>query len=414
MARNQILAAITDFYLASPRFNGMSLRELELEADPAAAREAVSALVLEGSVAAVFGDSHPNSHIRAFPERHSPEKQVELLNDGKRQPCFYPLRKHLERVVDAAQYEGAPYTLELALGEPQLVHRAFDLSVLEMYRNDPRYSYSSDDIHGSLCIHDDAVVPKHDEVYLRFGFALDDALNKYVAAFLWDLHKLSPEHQRLWKMREVRVATKLHPDYFRSSILGEFPERMSIYQALVEELQVVNRMAVAMGRQRFFREDYEGQPPRGFSSLLRPTLREFNEFVLMLDKMLSDNINKAFFHGDVPDFERREHDDGSFERISRGTLSMLEDWLKKRFSGKDDTFMVDLMNGLREVRKLRQKPAHTLREDEFDQAYIHQQRDLMKKAYLSVRTLRLVFANHPASRTIEVPEWLFKGDVWAP
>ncbi len=58
----------------------------------------------------------------------------------------YPERTYLERVVDRDQYQGRPYTLGLALGDAELFHRAFDLSVLERYRNDPRYLYQAADV----------------------------------------------------------------------------------------------------------------------------------------------------------------------------------------------------------------------------------------------------------------------------
>jgi hypothetical protein len=61
----------------------------------------------------------------------------------------------------------------------------------------------------------------------------------------------------------------------RSAILGEFPEYVSICQALVEELQIINAMAVAMGRPKLFRNDYaQSEHAREFVSL-RPTSREF-------------------------------------------------------------------------------------------------------------------------------------------
>jgi hypothetical protein len=50
-----------------------------------------------------------------------------------------------------------------------------------------------------------------------------------------------------------------------------------------------------MGRPNLFRQDfgqYGENEPRRFTFLVRPTLEEFNEFVLLLDKMLSDNLNK--------------------------------------------------------------------------------------------------------------------------
>lgn len=119
MTRDELLQAVTQFYLTSHQFNGIPLSDLDPNSDPALVRNQVADLVREGLIAPVFGDGHPNRHIRAFPEHHPVERQIELLLSGH-QPCLYPLPLHLERVVDRDQYAGRPYTLALALGEPQL------------------------------------------------------------------------------------------------------------------------------------------------------------------------------------------------------------------------------------------------------------------------------------------------------
>jgi hypothetical protein len=214
-------------------------------------------------------------------------------------------------------------------------------------------------------------------------------------------------------MREASVPTKLHPDYYRASIVGAWPERVSIYEAFIEELRVINAMAVAMGRPPLFRQDFTDKPrPREFASLLRPTAKGFDQFVHLLDKLMSDNINKRFFRSDVPDYDLVEHEDGSFERKPRGTIQMLERWLSERFKPKDEDPMKESFSTFREVRKLRRAPAHETGDDVFDQAFIHRQRELIGKTYDAVRTLRLVLANHPEAKGVEIPEWLFKGEIW--
>jgi len=72
------------------------------------------------------------------------------------------------------------------------------------------------------------------------------------------------------------------------------------------------------------------------------------------------------------------------------------------------------MQTFKKIRKLRQKPAHTIFEDKFDQKFIKRQRELIIKAYESVRTIRLIFQNHPKVKNseIDIPRWLEKGDIW--
>lgn len=71
----------------------------------------------------------------------------------------------------------------------------------------------------------------------------------------------------------------------------------------------------------------------------------------------------------------------------------------------------DAVATFRKVRKLRQKPAHALEEDRFDQAIFRQQRELVIEAYSSVRLIRLVLANHPACKDVKVDSHLYEGKV---
>jgi hypothetical protein len=49
-----------------------------------------------------------------------------------------------------------------------------------------------------------------------------------------------------------------------------------------------------------FRETFdEEKRPLEFATMLRPTRRQYLEFAQVLDKMLSDNVNRDFFKGDI-------------------------------------------------------------------------------------------------------------------
>jgi hypothetical protein len=148
--------------------------------------------------------------------------------------------------------------------------------------------------------------------------------------------------------------------------------------------------------------------------LHRPTLEEFNAFVLLLDKMLSDNINKAFFQGQVPEETETERSDGKIVVTPKGTLTILDEWIHSRMRLPDWTPWDEAIAALRKVRKLRQKPAHAVNENVFDQKYFKEQRQLMIDAYDAVRTIRLLFANHRAVKSagIVAPDWLQTGTIW--
>lgn len=418
-----VLDAVVRSYLESADFNGVPVADLmvELGVEREDLQPVLQGLVAAGRVGILFPDDDDNPHVLRFGFT-SREAQLGKLAETSDpvHTCVYPTTPELEGSLGDASYAERPYTHALALGRPQLEFCAFDPSVLETYRNDPRYSYQTNDIGGSISVHDENIesgeMLERDRVLLQtFGFAYDEQYHRAVAAFLRYLSDLSPEHQQTWRAKELSGGYRLHPDYFRNTVLGEWGERESVFVALLVELHVVNRMSIAMGRPPLFRREYgehgEGRPQK-FCFLIRPTADEFNAFVLLLDKLLSDNIDKAFFKGEVSDESEEQRADGKTAVRARGTLSMLDEWLRKNVRLNDWTPWDEASTALRRVRKLRQKPAHAVDDNAFDQQYFVQQRELMLSAYEAVRIIRQLLANHPAAKTVDVPDWLYEGLIW--
>ena len=417
---DETLDLITQFYVESHDFNGIPVKTLlaALDCELDELKPILAELIETERASAVFGETHPNPHIRALPD-HPPESQRALLFEGssERLICLYPTPKTLEGLVEPALYADRPFTLMLALGQPQLKHLAFDLSVLETYRNDPRYNYMNDDVSGRISVSDEyyrsSDMSEADKVLLHsFGFAYDEQLNRAVAVFLRDLAHLSPAHQQIWRARLLAGEYRLHPDYYRASILGEWPDRISIFEAFVEELVCINAMCSAMGRPSLFRDNFSDRP-RGFGAILRPTANEFNDFVHLLDKMMSENINRGFFQNDVSDEQMEIRKDSKVVVRRKGTIQMLEEWFTTNFCTSDPKPLQEAFDAFRKVRRLRQKPAHAVSEDLFDSSFIHKQRLIIEKAYDAVRVLRLCLADHPRAKSVEVRDELKTGKIWA-
>ena len=62
----------------------------------------------------------------------------------------------------------------------------------------------------------------------------------------------------------------------------------------------------------------------------------------------------------------------------------------------------------------RQKPAHAIDENIFDQCYFKEQRELIVEAYSAIKILRLLLENHPKveAANIEIPTCLRDGRIW--
>lgn len=415
----KLYSIVEDQYFESGDFNGMPLYRLiehfDIESEELLKnlRKAIEDEILTARF-------HDNTHIIAF-SGYPTSKILEWFDSGDHHPniCFYPHSKMLLKSDRINNYRDSPYKLELAKGSGQLDFRAFDLSVLEHYRNDPRYAYETDCIHGSIYIEDEYFesenMPESDQVFLKtFGFSYDINVNRYVAVFLRYLSGLSSEHQHVWAAKEFKGGTELHPDYFASSILGSWGTRISIFEAFVQELKTINEMSEIIGKPSLFNNCYSDDRPKEFSFLLRPTESEFNSFIHLLDKMLSDNINKKFFEKDVDLEMDEERADGKIVVRQKGTIQILESWLNKFFKPADRTPIDEMIQTFKDIRKLRQKPAHKINNNSFDQKFFHQQRETVIRAYEAVRTLRLILANHPRVEVNppDIGEHLLKGEIW--
>lgn len=292
----------------------------------------------------------------------------------------------------------------------------FDLSVLEVYRNDPRYRYETNDVAGWLSVRDEYYqsdqMSERDQISLQsFGFGYSKEYDRAVAVFLRYLNDLSPEHQKIWNARRLQGDYKLHPDYYRSTILGEWPEKISVFDAFIGELAVINEMAICIKGIPLFRSDFHDKP-RGFGFLVRPTSKEFDDFVHLMDKMLTENLNRVFFAGEVPLEEDTPRPDGKIVVTQIGTIRLLESWFEVSFRAQDPEPLRTTFATLREIRRLRQRPAHSVDDHVFDQRFFKEQRELIMKGCDAVRTIRQCLANHPATEGVEISDALFEGKIW--
>jgi len=415
----ELLATITSHYLGGRDFNGYPLRDVASER--ADLDSLLRELVESNLISLHFGAPHPNPYIKAFPGLPA-DIQMEMLTrlDDITHLTAYPERAYLDGVVEPDEYVGRPFSLRMALGEAALVPAYFDLRILEYYRNDPRYYYTTNELSGTISVSDDyyetTAMRDADKVLIQsFGYGYNEEQIRAVCVFTTGLHRLTPEHQQIWAAQELPEGYKMHPAYFASAIQGEFPDGPSMFEAFTEELEQLQKMCAVMGVPPIVRETFKGErKPANFSFLIRPTLKELQDFHSTLDKMMSDNLNVKFFEADGLALEAEtERKDGKVEVARKGTISLLAEWTDQITF--PDPRPKDLMiKTFREVRRLRQRPAHAADDNTFNLEYYKQQRQLMVEAYRAIRTLRLILENHPDLAAYdEVPEWLAGGTIYS-
>ncbi|OGR88287.1 MAG: hypothetical protein A3A86_04875 [Elusimicrobia bacterium RIFCSPLOWO2_01_FULL_60_11] len=188
---------------------------------------------------------------------------------------------------------------------------------------------------------------------------------------------------------------------------------LSIFSAFSLEQHHINEMCKLMGRTPIFRNEYTGEKrPKEFSFLIRPTFKEFNLFSHLLDKMISDNIDQAFFKNDIPLESEEQRPDGKISVKHKGTIALLDEWLTKTIRFSDPAPKNEMIKTFREIRGLRRRPAHAIDEDVFDQKYFQEQRKLIINAYNAIRTLRKILNGHPKTRSYKLPDELLTGKIW--
>lgn len=428
--KQQVLTVISDFFIQSGDFNGIPLTKaakstklpyIELV-------DRVAGLVIDGLVTVQNGI---NPHIIGTGYL-STQEQLAVLDQAKENTtrvlmelpggvkieseshtvCAYPTRKHLEIIRDISEFQKRPFTCELALGEPQLKPAFFHIEVLERYFKDPRYDFDFDDYSGSISYldHKDkpTVLPEQDQFFLKtFGLGTDAQGGRVAAVFLRYLSDLTDDHQLYWQSKQIQKGCQLLREYYENTIQGNWKFSYSVFSAFVEEQRLVNAFCqAAFGLPLFQKTFTEQARPKEFTFFLIPTLENFNNFILLLDKMISDNLNKAFFKDKIELYDLKEIEPGVVERKEKGTLRMLEEWLNKIYTTSDGSSLDDVFKPFKEVRKQRQQPAHRINENYYDAAFTARQKEMMKEVFYAMRSLRYIFQSHRASKSVKIPNWL--------
>ena len=431
--KEQVLKHIYEFFVSSSDFNGIPLRQIgsDLDIPYHDCIDIVKELIAEDRC---MIQSSTNPHI-IHSRTYSIPSQIQcleaakeliveehiignlrFLNENTEYPiCVYPSQSYLKT---HRKVSGMPYfTKLLSLGMPQLTPCYFDMDVLQRYFDDPRYYFFFENYSGRISFRDKEgkpLVRKEDEAFLEtFGMGYDDNGERIVVAYLRYLNDLTPEHQSYWRSKMVHPARNpgMLQEYYDNTIDGRWVSSESVYTAFQFELNaIIDLSEQVFGVSLFRRKISHDNPPRELSFFFLPTKKHFNDFVLALDQVISENINRDFFIGKVEMENEKERDDGKIVVTPKGTLTLMKEWLEKNIIATHGS-LDDLLKPFKEIRKLRQTPAHKLTSDEYDPEYFGRQKELIWRTYCSLRNLRVLLASHPKADKSLVPEWLDSAEI---
>ena len=121
--------------------------------------------------------------------------------------------------------------------------------------------------------------------------------------------------------------------------------------------------------------------------------------------MLSENINLACFGDDIERPRRVEVGTGEFERQPKGSITLLQEWLTSRHPDIEATTIAAIIEPLRKVRELRQKPAHAIQKAQYDKRFYKMQDELVWKVCRALNALWHLLMRDEAASGYDPPFW---------
>ena len=419
---NTLLNRVVDFYLNSHDFNGIRANIILADSRPNLLGT-LKKLVSKGLVE-VYSSVYDNPHIKRLPALSIPQ-QLGFLDaaNGEEHVCLFPSVKTMRRRLPSNKYRTKPFSRFLALGHPQLEPLFFHLGVLGRYQSDPRYIFTFNGLDGHISVKTAAYKGREmagaDKVGLEtFGLGTDPRGHRVIVTFPRYLSSMSSRHQRHWDSYRVHGKSKIEQNYYLRGVWGKWTHGVSIYDALLVETFHINRMCQLIGFPNLFRRDYSREhrsdnddspldEPKGFGLLMVPTKKHFLEFASVLDKIISENLNTQFFAAQCISLEEEQTSkEGKLVVVQKGTLRLLEEWLTKTIRIQAENGPAIIVAPLKEVRKLRQSPAHKFVDDEFSIKYQGMKEKLILDVYIAISNIRMFFQTHPKARNYEFPKHL--------
>jgi hypothetical protein len=206
----------------------------------------------------------------------------------------------------------------------------------------------------------------------------------------------------------------IHENYYKPTILGEICENNSGIAALRIAVASINKVCLDVWAAQLFLNDVPENVHCNLSPFMRPTKSDYLSFAHELNKIISENINPKFFEGRVERFSLAHHADGSVERKSKGTITLLVEWLFAS-SGIAEADLAEVrrevIEPLRKVRRERQPGTHSVIKNEFDVKYTDRRRQLLRDAAFAIGNILFILLSFPGAPQIRLPKWFEEGHI---
>lgn len=404
-SKDFILQQIKNKYLKSNDFNGLPAYQIGEQN-----RKIILELFKENSIDVISSKFILNPHIKLFNLNVSEEEVIEEIENNYNEIVLYPSEKVLK--CESVNIK-KPFTEELVKGKPQLEVVYFNIEILEEYYNNPKYDITFNGYKGNINLKEEYTNEDNYEYVRDFAMAYKngDRNKRAVGIILRDLTRLSETNQLKWYVKRIENQEDYEAEAdFISNMLGEWANCYWIYDCLLEEMKLINKICDCMQLSHIFKKEYNinDDEMRHYKTILLPTKNNYNNFLMILEKLLVNNLNPNTFISKISGFknvENTKNEDGT----QKASIKLFSEWLQLNVIN-NDKLQTDVIVPLKKIRKLRQKPAHDLQADVYDETIWEKQNNLIKEVYGAIRIIRLLFYNRPQAKSVEIPEYLYRGE----
>ncbi len=403
--KKELLKKIEKHYLGSSDFNGIKANRLGIDK-----KRYIIELFQEGKIDVISPNFTVNPFIKLLNFNVPKSIIIDEIENNFNKVVIYPSEKHLKNINTNVE---EVFTEQLAKGKPQLEIIYFSVEILEEYFNNPKYDINFNGYKGNIYLKDIYVKDESNFEYIKdFGmaFQIKDKNKRAIGIILRDLSRLSKNDQLKWNIKKLpnQKDYKIETDFLQN-MLGYWSENYWIYECLLEEIKIINKMCKEMKLEPLFRKEYNinDDQMKSFRTILLPTEKNYNSFHMILEKLLVNNLNEKTFFKKTNNsvcVNSTKNKDGT----NKGSLLLFSEWLNLNITNNNN-LENDIIKPLKTIRKKRQKPAHTFIIDNYNEDIWRLQKEDIVEAYKTVRAIRLLFSNHPATSVVEIPEYLFLG-----
>lgn len=408
MNKDELLQQITGYYFNSTDFNGCP-SYLLVDYDV----EELADLIENKRVRILSDADDINIYINRLNLFKSIAEQVQTVRSNNTFVA-YPTIEHLQTINIS---EEKPFSKMLASGCEHLKILYFSVDILELYASNPQYSMLDYGYRGCISLTNECYEENdqiHTEYIQDFGVAypIEEPRDgdRAIAVFVGDLARLNFEAQYKWRgfLLPDQNRFRVNGGFIKNLLMGEWVENYWIFDALLDEIRYLNAMCSDIGIPDLFRKEYSREDNEliGYRILLIPTLKNYYDFVSALEKIVINNLSFDIFKGKALGIKpiERKKEDGSL----KGSIEMLEEWLNLNYCHDHPTVLEalkkDIVDVFRNVRRIRQTPAHEMYLNKHDKTLYKQQNELIIQMYDALDALCFVFSRHPRTKNTPVPD----------